>query len=135
MKHNSDKHPSNKKSTVRIGEAIYAILKPFQKVYPIIADEGTTFPFVVYRRASGYSQSDKDGIYSAVTTIEVKVATQEYPEGVKLADQIVDVMEKTKGKVAGFDIWQIRMTDGNENYIDNTFIQTMTFTVEFSTTK
>lgn len=123
-----------RKSTIRIGEAIYSILKPFKKVYPLIADEDTTFPFIVYGRNSGYSQSDKDGIYSAIANVNVKVATQEYDEGVELADKIVNEMEKTIGDVQGFNIWQIRMTDSNEVFAENAFIQEMQFRVEFSST-
>lgn len=122
-----------KKSTIRIGEAIYAILKPFKKVYPLVADEGTNFPFIVYGRSSGYSQSDKDGVYSALANINVRVAAQEYDESVELADKIVNEMEKTVGNVQGFDIWQIRMIDSNEVYTDNAFVQEMQFKVEFST--
>lgn len=121
-----------KKSTARIGEAIYHILKPFNNVYAIVADEGTTFPFIVYRRASGYSQSSKDGIFSATATIEVKIATVDYPEGVKIADEVIHTMEAVRGDVKGFDIWQIRMIDSDENYIESTFIQTLKFSVEFS---
>ena len=124
-----------RKSTIRIGEAIYAILKPFRKVYPLIADEGTTLPFVIYSRNSGYSQSDKDGIYSALATINVRVAAQEYDESVELADKIVNEMEKTIGDVQGFNIWQIRMIDSNEVYAENAFIQELQFQVEFSTTE
>ena len=40
------------KNTLRIGEAIYARLKQFKNVYPLVADEGTTFPFMIYRRSS-----------------------------------------------------------------------------------
>lgn len=122
-----------KKTTVRIGEAIYSILKPFKKVYPLIADEGTTYPFIVYKRSSGYSQSDKDGIYSATANIDIMVASQEYEEGVDIADKIITTMEKVKGDVTGFDIWHIRMIDSNESYVDNSFVQEMKFSIEFST--
>lgn len=124
-----------KKTTVRIGEAIYSILKPFKKVFPLIADEGTTFPFIVYRRSSGYSQSDKDGIYSVKTSIDIMVAAQSYESGVELADKIINVMEETKGIVCGFDIWDIRMVDSNETYVEKTFVQELKFEVEFSLAK
>ena len=61
------------KNTLRIGEVIYARLKQFKNVYPLVADEGTTFPFMIYRRSSGYSISTKDGIYSAVANIDVMI--------------------------------------------------------------
>lgn len=121
------------KTTVRIGEAIYSILKPFKRVYPLVADEGTTFPFIVYKRSSGNSQSDKDGLYSAIAVIDIMVAASEYEDGVELADKVIKKMENTNDTIAGFDILEIRMIDSNENFVENTFIQEMRFQVEFST--
>lgn len=123
----------NKKTTVRIGEAIYAILKPFKKVFPIVADKGTSLPFIVYRRSSGYSQSDKDGIYSANANVDIVVAADAYDVSVEIADKIISEMERTKCNIAGFDIWQIRLIDSNESFTEDTFIQEMKFKVEFST--
>ena len=120
------------KNTLRIGEVIYARLKQFKNVYPLVADEGTTFPFMIYRRSSGYSISTKDGIYSAVANIDVMIAAQSYEESIELADKVLLQLESTRGNVAGFDIWNIRMVDSNETYIENSFIQELKFSVEFS---
>lgn len=122
----------NKRTTVRVGEPIYAILKQFKKVYPLIADEGTTFPFIVYKRSSGYSQSNKDGIYSAIANVDIMVAADTYEESVELADKVITELEKSRGMIAGFDIWQIRMIDSNETYSENAFLQEMKFSVEFA---
>lgn len=120
------------KNTLRIGEVIYARLKQFKNVYPLVADEGTTFPFMIYRRSSGYSISTKDGIYSSVANIDVMIAAQSYEESIELADKVLLQLESTRGNVAGFDIWGIRMVDSNETYIENSFIQELKFSVEFS---
>lgn len=120
------------KNTLRIGEAIYAILKDFKNVYPLVADEGTTFPFMIYRRSSGYSQSSKDGIYSVISNIDIMVAAQSYEESVELADKVLQRLESARGHIAGFDIWKIRMIDCNESFIENSFIQELKFAVEFS---
>lgn len=122
-----------KKTTVRIGEAIYKILEPFDKVYAIIADEGTTFPFITYKRTSGYSQSDKDGKYSVLAHIDVTVAAQNYEDSVMMAEQVIKTMESARGKIAGFDIWEIIMVESSESYREKAFIQELRFSVEFST--
>ena len=121
------------KTTVKIGEVIYKLLKPFKRVYAVIADEGTKFPFIIYKRTSGYSQSDKDGIYSATATIEIMIASKNYDESVDIADKVIKTMESAKGKVADFDIWKIRMIDSRESFIEESFIQELKFTVEFAT--
>lgn len=119
-------------TTVKIGEAIYSILKKFDKVYPCIADQGTTFPFIIYRRSSGYSLSSKDGIYSVKCTIDVIVAAAEYQDGVDVAEDVIQTMEAARGNIAGFSIDHIRMIDSNETVVDKAFVQEMRFEVEFS---
>lgn len=120
------------KNTLRIGEAIYALLKDFKNVYPLVADEGTTFPFIIYKRSSGYSQSTKDGIWSSVANIDVLIAAQSYEDSIELADKVLLRLESARGSISGFDIWGIRMVDSHEVWMENSFIQELKFRVEFS---
>ena len=120
------------KNTLRIGDAIYTILKEFKNVYPVKADEGTTFPFIIYRRVSGDNKSSKDGIYSSIANIEVNLVAQSYEESIELAEKVLQKLEAARGPIAGLDIWSIRMIDSNESWIENSFIQYMKFSVEYS---
>ena len=120
------------KNTLRIGDAIYTILKEFKNVYPVKADEGTTFPFIIYRRVSGDNKSSKDGIYSSIANIEVNLVAQSYEESIELAEKVLQKLEAARGPIAGLDIWSIRMIDSNESWIENSFIQCLKFSVEYS---
>lgn len=120
------------KNTLQIGEVIYDQLKQFGNVFPLIADEGTRFPFIIYKRASGYSNNSKDGHFSIIANIDVVIAAQSYEESIELADNVLSKLESANGLIAGYDVWSIRMIDSNELWSDNTFIQTLKFRVEFS---
>ena len=120
------------KNTLRIGDAIYTILKEFKNVYPVKADEGTTFPFIIYRRVSGDNKSSKDGIYSSIANIEVNLVAQSNEESIELAEKVLQKLEAARGPIAGLDIWTIRMIDSNETWIENSFIQCLKFSVEYS---
>lgn len=120
------------KNTLRLGEAIYKILYDYNNVYPLIAPEDAEFPFIVYRRSSGYSQSAKDGIYSVVSNMEILVASDVYAKGIEMAEEILRKMEATRGKVGDFEIIRILMTNCDEVCIDEVYIQQMTFTIEFA---
>ena len=120
------------KNTLRIGDAIYTILKEFKNVYPVKADEGTTFPFIIYRRVSGDNKSSKDGIYSSIANIEVNLVAQSYEESKKKKKKVLQKLEAARGPIAGLDIWTIRMIDSNETWIENSFIQCLKFSVEYS---
>ena len=87
------------KNRLRIGDAIYTILKDFKNVYPVKADEGTTFPFMIYRRVSGQSQSSKDGIYSSIAHIEVNIVAQSNEESIELAEKVLQKLEAARGPV------------------------------------
>lgn len=43
-----------------IGKAIFTILDGIEKVYPIVADNGANYPFIVYRRAGLQHSNTKD---------------------------------------------------------------------------
>ena len=120
------------KNTLRIGDAIYTILKDFKNVYPVKADEGTTFPFIIYRRVSGDNKRSKDGIYSSIAHIEVYLVAQSNEESIELAEKVLQKLEAARGPIEGFDILRIRMIDRNESWIENSFIQCLKFSVEFS---
>nr|DAZ05102.1 MAG TPA: Protein of unknown function (DUF3168) [Caudoviricetes sp.] len=56
-------------------------------MYPLVADEGTTYPFVVYRRSSLQPSSTKDRYsYKESATVEVIVASNSYPDSIALAE-------------------------------------------------
>jgi hypothetical protein len=62
------------------------------KIYPIIADEGTTFPFVVYKRSGIDSNSvnnTKDSFSTGeIAIIDIIVASNNYSESIEVADVV-----------------------------------------------
>lgn len=81
-------------SCISIGKAIKALLVDGlsktsikNKIYPLIANETTTFPFIVYRRSSIIPESNKD--YSNDSAyIQIMIAANNYAESVELAEQV-----------------------------------------------
>lgn len=45
---------------LEVGRAIYTALDGIKNVYPLVADKGTTFPFIVYRRTGLQHSTTKD---------------------------------------------------------------------------
>lgn len=120
-------------SSLQIGKAIYLILNDagITKVFPIVADEGTTFPFVVYRRIGLTPASTKDRFnYRELATVEILVASSDYNSGINLAMQIKELLEKTRGTYNGIKIGDVVVTGAIEDYIDDTFIQKLTLNIE-----
>lgn len=112
-------------------EELNAIIN--NKVYPIVADQGTTYPFVVYKRGSLQTASSKDRYnYSEVADVEMVVASKSYRQSVEIATKIRDVLDQKRGVLDNININEIRLENAYEDYMSDTdvFVQYLTFRIE-----
>ena len=82
--------------SLQIGKAIYHLLskdsrikeKVGSKIYPLIVEESTTFPFIIYKRTN-ISPNYTKGSYSVneSVTVDVVIASKDYTDTVELADR------------------------------------------------
>lgn len=95
------------------------------KVFPIVANNGTDIPFVIYRRFNYEPQSNKD--YKGESAeFEVRVVANKYEDSVKIADAVGDALNNYEDN----DVEQIRLITSNEDYLDEVFVQTLNFYIE-----
>lgn len=121
--------------SLQIGKAIYHILsndtdvvdRVQNKIYPLIADVDTTFPFIIYKRTGITPADSKDRfIYSEDVYVDVVIASDKYNESIEIADLVRTALLK-----GGYDgIKDIDLTDADEDYIEDTFIQNLTFKIK-----
>lgn len=121
--------------SLQIGKAIYHILsndtdvvdRVKNKIYPLIADVDTTFPFIIYKRTGITPADSKDRfIYSEDVYVDVVIASDKYNESIEIADLVRTALLK-----GGYDgIKDINLTDADEDYIEDTFIQNLTFKIK-----
>lgn len=124
--------------SLQIGKAIYHLLskdsrikeKVGSKIYPLIVEESTTFPFIIYKRTN-ISPNYTKGSYSVneSVTVDVVIASKDYIDTIELADYVRDALEGRRGNFAGVEINDIRMISADEEYIEDTFIQNLTFDI------
>lgn len=121
--------------SLQIGKAIYHILsnntdvvdKVQNKIYPLIADVDTTFPFIIYKRTGIVPADSKDKfIYSEDVYVNVVIASDKYNESIEIADLVRQALQK--GSYDG--IKDIAFTDADEDYLEDTFIQNLTFKIK-----
>lgn len=112
---------------IEIGKDIKILLDSIcKKVFPVIADAGTTFPFITYRRSSSRDYDNKDSIYEESATVEIIVASNTYSESIDLAQKCREKLEGTKNK----KIKKISLVDAFEDYQEDAFIQTLVFNIK-----
>lgn len=120
-------------TSLQIGKAIHAILAEnnIQKVYPLVADVGTTFPFIVYRRTGLEPASTKDRYnYQELATVEIIVAADNYIESIELAERVKNILEHTRGTYNNIKVGEITFKDSDEDFIEDTFIQKLIFNIQ-----
>lgn len=87
------------------------------KIFPLVANEGTTFPFLVYKRISYTPYSTKDYTSESVG-MEVTILSPSYDEGNKVADAVASRLDRFKD-----DYFEsIEVTNISEEFSEDTFI-------------
>lgn len=116
---------------LEIGKAIKTVLDGTTKVYPLVADQGASYPFIVYRRNGLTHANTKDRFnYQELATIEIIVAGSSYQQALQIAKQVVGRMEHTRGIYEEISISEIKLVNAEEDYIEDAFIQKLTFNIE-----
>lgn len=99
------------------------------KVYPLIADQSTTYPFIIYRRAAIEPESNKD-MRGEQINVEVYIVTERYNTGIAIAEEVRKSVEGKKGKFGDLTIEDIIITDASESFEDDAFVQTIILKIQ-----
>lgn len=127
----------NNKSSLSAGAVIRNILlsdeevkKRTNKVFPIVIDKAT-LPYILYRRASLQHNPTKAGLPGADTvTMEVVCYTARYADGVELAEAVRAALDYKQGERDGVTMRSCVLTDSEEGYEDDAFLQQLIFQVK-----
>ena len=95
------------------------------KVFPLIANAGTTFPFVVYRRSSYSPQSDKD-VLSESVYMEIAIICNNYEQSVSIANDVADALIQYESDT----IEEIKVTNISEEFISESFVQKVNLQID-----
>lgn len=111
-------------------EALNTILKG--QVFPLIAEENTTFPFIVYRRNSIRKAGTKDYANDEIASVDVVIASDKYSQSVEIAERVRFILERGEYEGENFSVDNITLSNASEQYMQNTYIQTLTFEIEIN---
>lgn len=120
------------RTTLSAGIAVKEILSDVMpdKVFPLLADFQATKPCIVYQRDGIDVARDKDGIATEVCRMSVYVVTDNYGDGVTLAERARQAIEQApESKLSRYDIGDVYF-DGADEYMDgdtSTYIQQLYF--------
>lgn len=96
------------------------------KVFPIVAPEGTEGDFITYQR-DGYRQTySQMGVSEQIPVVNVAAISDDYDHSQEIASLIYDALS---GDFQTPDI-TIQLEDSTEDFIDNKFIQVLQFSIK-----
>lgn len=101
------------------------------KVCPIVVEKETTFPYIVYKRIGLVPASSKDGEFEDTARIEVKVVTENYADGIEIANQVRESLEVDEDTFDGMGI-ETTLENGTEEYAYNAYIQTLIYKIKIN---
>ena len=119
-------------NSILIGKTIYKLLTDSDelkdyvgnKIYPLIADDGVTFPFIIYYRTSIRNTVCKDGYYEDEVSFSIIAVSNSYIQSLEIANIIRSIFEKKK---LSDTIYNCTVEDIDEDYRDNAYVQQLDF--------
>ena len=126
-------------NSLLIGKYIYKLLSEEEglsglvtpkKIFPLIANADTTYPFVVYSRTGLSVQYCKDGLVEDTVEMQIIAVSDNYVESLEVANQIRKTLELRRYKDDDIQIRECKLTSVYEEYMEDAFIQRMNFTIK-----
>lgn len=95
------------------------------KVFPVVAENGTTFPFVLLKKSGINSVNSKSGIHQDMIVMVIEVVDTNYSKCVEIAEEIRTTIEGKRFE----NIIDVQLTNGNDNFVADSYVVQMVFNV------
>ena len=102
---------------INIGKLIYPKLQSVCATYPLVAENTTKFPFIIYRTTATRPENTKDGIYDWIYHIQVNVVNDKYDRVCDLCNQALDKLLELE------DVLDINIESVSEDYQEDAYIK------------
>ena len=120
-------------TAISINKHIYSILVNDEvlkglvgeKIYPLVAEEETTFPFIIFRRNSIQTEYTKDGRVNDTVEISITAVANDYVTTVNILERVRELIECNRSLFIS-----AKLTNVSEDYIDNAYIQEIIFSIK-----
>ena len=106
-------------NSLLIGKYIYRVLSEDEvlsdrvtsrKIFPLVANADTTYPFIVYSRTDLTVEYCKDGVVGNTVDFQIIVVSDNYVESLEVANQIRSILEMKRYNDEDICISDIRLS-------------------------
>ena len=120
---------------IATGKIVYSLLAANQqlqalvgdKIYPLVAEEKTLLPFVIYERT--YSNEFNHDNYKSTSVFTITVLSETYSDGVDIAEAINNTLNNYSGEVLNTRVLKILNSGGGEAYAEGIYVQKIEYLV------
>lgn len=125
-------------NSILIGKYIYKFLTEDDNInkitkgniFPLVANENTNYPFIVFSRTSIVPVYDKDGAYQDNVEAQIICVSDDYSKGVDLANSVRNLLEFKHFEDTSIHISKIIVSNVSESYVEDAYLQIISLTIE-----
>lgn len=96
------------------------------KIFPIVADDGTTFPFILLKKNGMTTIYTKMGAVNDVINFTIEVVDNKYSRAVQIAEEIRKTIERQKYD----EIINCEIQNTTEEYVADTYIISQLYKIQ-----
>lgn len=116
-----------------IGALIYDRVNADIPVFPVVAENGCTLPFALYRRTGLREDRTKEGyVVGAVATVEVCVMAATYADSLELAARVKSKLEGLRGRWRTLLIEHTAIVNADEDWNADAYAQRLWVEIHIS---
>lgn len=103
-----------------------------KKIYPIVAEETVSYPFILFTKESAIANYTKDLLMYDTVTISIAIAATNYIQTVEIAERVRQILENRRDDY----FYNILFDEVTEDFVEDAYIQTLKFSskINISTT-
>lgn len=125
-----------RETAISANKHIYSLLKEDSqlgemvgdKIYPLVAEESVTYPFVIFSKETVNGNYSKDLLMYDSATISVAIAANNYFETVNIAERVRAILENHRDSY----FYNILLENVTEEYIEDAFVQQLQFSAKIN---
>lgn len=93
------------------------------QIYPVVAEENVTYPFVIFTKSDAFANYTKDILAYDSATIQVAVAAVNYFQTVEIAERVRALLEGRRDSYFA----NVQFVSVSEDYVEDAYVQTLEF--------
>lgn len=99
-----------------------------KKIYPLVAEESVSYPFIIFTKESAYAEYTKDLLTHDTVTISIAIAAINYFQTVEIAERVRQILENYRD---GY-FFNILLNNVTEEFVEDTYIQQLQFSAKIN---